>query len=59
MSSEVEELVTHFVVMCNYKPSITASKSVTYVEGLRSAVLFILKVRGVTSKLAHKNHRIL
>ena len=40
MSSEVYELVTHFVVMCDGKAYVTADKSVTYVEVLRTAAKY-------------------
>ena len=37
MSSEVDELVTHFIVMCDDKSSVAAAKSVTHRKGLREA----------------------
>ena len=39
-SSKVEELVTHFIVMCDDEASVAAAKSVTYREGLSAAVTF-------------------
>ena len=39
--SEVEELVTHLIVMYNEKASVAAVKSVTYGEGMISAITFL------------------
>ena len=46
MSIEVEELATHFIVACDDESSISAAISMTYVEVLRAAVTYFLKVRG-------------
>ena len=46
MSSELEELVTQFVVMCNDKASVAVAKSVTYGERLSVVITFVLEVRG-------------
>ena len=44
---EVEKLVTHLLIICDYESSGYSDKSVTYVKGLRETITFILKVRGV------------
>ena len=44
---EVEEIVTHFIVTCDDESSLAAPKSVSYIKGLRAAVAFFLKVKGV------------
>ena len=35
LSSELEDLVVHFVLTCNEKASVTEATSVMYGEGLR------------------------
>ena len=46
MSSEVEELVTHFITTCDDESSVAAAKSVTYGKELRAAVAFFLRLGG-------------
>ena len=48
LPSEVEDLVMHFILMCDNKASVTAARSVMYGEGPRAAVTF-LWLGGVTS----------
>ena len=36
----------HFVVTCNYKAYFSAAKSMMYIEGCGTAVIFAPKVRG-------------
>ena len=40
LSTEVEELIVHFIVTYNDKASTTAAKSVPYIEGLEPSVTF-------------------
>ena len=49
LSSDLEDLVTHFVVACNVKASATADKSMQYGEVLIAAVICFLRLWGVTS----------
>ena len=46
LSSEVEELVTHFVVTCDDKAYIDADQSVTYGNLRGTAIALVLRVRG-------------
>ena len=46
MPSEVEELVTHFVVTWNDKAYVDAYQSVTYGNLRGTAIALILRVRG-------------
>ena len=48
-SREIEELVTHFVVICNYKDSIAVANSIPYIERYDTDVAFSLNFRKVTS----------
>ena len=48
-SIEVEEIVLHFVVKCNVKSSVSAAKSVVYVEVRSAAVSFFWGLGGVLS----------
>ena len=45
-SCKDEELITHFVVMCNDEASVSADNSVEYGEGCREAIAFFFMVRG-------------
>ena len=42
---KVEKLVMHLIMTCNNKPYVSAAKSVTFRNGLRATIAFILKVR--------------
>ena len=46
MLTEVEELIIHFIVICDEEYYMAASKSVTYGKGMIAAVNYFLKVRG-------------
>ena len=45
----VEDIFMHLVMMCNGKFYTTTDNFVTYGEGLRSAIKFVLKLGGVIS----------
>ena len=41
LQSEVEKIITHFIVTCDDDYSVFAVKSVTYREGLRADIGFL------------------
>ena len=45
-SSEVEEIIMHFIVTSDDEASVAVDMFVAYREGLSTAVNFLLKVRG-------------
>ena len=57
MLIKVDELVTHFVMMCYTKYSVDESEYVMYKEILRSDVDFLYSLGGVTSYHVHKKIR--
>ena len=49
LNKRVIGFFTHFVVGFDNKSSFASTKSVTYIKGCDAAIMFALKVRGVTS----------
>ena len=45
--SEVQELITQFIVTFDDKASVDEDKSMAYGEGQREAVTFVLEIKGV------------
>ena len=43
-SSEVQEIIMPFVVLCDYEASIPAAKSMTYIEGQRASATFFWRL---------------
>ena len=55
---EVEELITHLIIMCDYEPSMSVATYVTYGKVLRETIVSVLRLGGQHCNLRTKNHEI-